>query len=168
MSDVEPARFEPATPPLSQGLAVGSALVAALALLPSPPAAALALGAVAGVLVGTRLLVRRLLDAAVLAATAGLLLAGIDGVAPPLLVVATAATLVAYDAAETGLSVGKQIGRRGRSRRLVVVRFAVAAAAAAGVSAAVYAAFLLAGRAPATAVTLLLIGGLLVAAALRR
>jgi len=165
---VDTAEFVAGVPTLSRAVTATAALVAAAALASVPLAAAVgflgALVVVAAVQRGSR----RLLDAGVGALVGGVLTAGALGAGPEPLLVAVAAALVAYDAGETGISVGEQLGRRARSRRLVAARAATSVGLTAVPTALAYGAFRLSTGAPSTAaVTLLVVGALVVAVALR-
>lgn len=165
---VDTAAFVAGVPILSRAVTATSAVVAAAALAPVPVATAIGfLGAL--ITVGAlRRGSRRLLDVGVGALVAGCLLAGALGAGPEPLLVAVAATLVAYDAGETGISIGEQLGQRARSRRLVVARLAASVGFTAVPTAIAYGVFRLSTGAPSTAaVTLLVVGAFLVAAALR-
>ena len=165
---IDTAEFVAGVPTLSRAVTATAALVAAAALTPVPIAAAAGfLGAVV-VVVAVQRAARRLLDAGVAALVAGGLAAGALGAGPEPLLVAVGATLVAYDAGETGISIGEQLGRRARSRRLVAARAATSVGLTAVPTAVAYGAFRLSTGAPSTAaVTLLVVGALLVAVALR-
>lgn len=165
---VDTAEFAAGVPTLSRAVTATAALVAAAALSPVPVAAAVGFLGALVVVAAVQRASRRLLDAGVGALVAGGLAAGALGAGPEPLLVAVAATLVAYDAGETGLSVGEQLGRRARSRRLVAARAATTVGLTAVPTAVAYGAFRLSTGAPSTAaVTLLVVGALLVAVALR-
>lgn len=165
---VDTAEFVAGVPTLSRAVTATAALVAAVALSSVPVAAAVGFIGAFVVVAALGRASRRLLDVGVGALVVGCLAAGALGVGPEPLLVAVAATLVAYDAGETGISIGTQLGRRARSRRLVAARAATSIGFTAVPTAVAYGAFRLSTGAPSTAaVTLLVVGALLVAVALR-
>lgn len=165
---VDTAEFVAGVPTLSRAVTASAALISAAALASVPLAAAVGFLGALVVVAALRKASRRLLDVGVGALVAGSLAAGAFGAAVEPLLVAVAATLVAYDAGETGISICEQLGRRARSRRLVVARAATSVGFVAVPTAVAYGAFRLSTGAPSTAaVTLLVVGAFLVAAALR-
>ncbi|MFC7234485.1 DUF7519 family protein [Halosegnis marinus] len=167
-TETEPAGFEAGVPDLARAATLSAALVAAAALAVVPVAAAV--GFLGAVLVAVALSRRSgtLLDAGVGALVVGVLVAGAAGASVEPLLVATAAALVAYDTGETGLSVAEQLGLGARTGRLVAARAATSVGVLALATGAAYAVYRFSAGAPSTAaVTLLLVGAFLVAAALR-
>lgn len=160
--------FDPGPSTLGQGLTLAVGLAAALSLAPVVPAVLVgALGAVIQT-GGLRVRSERIVGAGATALVAGLLVGGVSGTPPELLVIAAATTLVAWDVADNTRSVGEQLGRNARTERLELAHAAASLSVASIAAAAVYTVFRLSGGgAPLVAVVLLLIGATLIVAALR-
>ena len=97
------------------------------------------------------------------------LVAGLGGAGPEALLVGLLGGLLAWDTAEFGIGVGEQLGRETETRRLVVVHAGaslIVGALAAGVGYGVY--LRASGGQPVTALVFLLLGGVALAAVLRR
>ena len=159
--------IDDAPPRLSATLAVGVALVGALALAVSGPA--VAVGALGVVALGFGLRSRS--RAAVTLGSAGLfsgaLLAGLAGAGPPLLLTATATAVVAWDVAEFAIGLGETVGREAETRRAELLHAGASGALAllgAGVGLVVYR---LAGGGPALVPIALLCGAVVLVLALR-
>lgn len=149
-------------------LALVAALVAVGGLAASPPAvlagvsgagvlgAGLRYGSDAGVTAGAALLF------------VGVLVAGVFGAAPELLLVAASGTVVSWDVAENAVGVAQQLGREADTARAELVHAAGSAAVAALGSGVAYLAFTQVGGGHAeSALVFLLLGAVLLAAALR-
>jgi hypothetical protein len=145
----------------------GAAGVVATTALATAGAAALV--AVAGVLVlltGVSRGRHRLVDAGGFVAFLGVLLGGTSGGSPAAVLVATAATVVAWDAGGNAVSLGRQLGRGGDTARVEYLH----ALASAGIGVATaFVAFVLfslgpSGQPVTTLFVLLLAAALLVAA----
>ncbi|WP_255152535.1 DUF7519 family protein [Halorarius halobius] len=164
----EPAGFEPGPSNLGRGLTLAAALAAAVTLAPSLPAVAVGVVAVGLFAVALRRGSRRALGVATGALVCGLLVGGIYGTPPELLVVSAGATVLAWDVGDTALGVGEQLGRRARSERLELVHAAASLAVAVVGGAVAYTVFRLAGGGrPLLAVVLLLLGATMIVAVLR-
>lgn len=160
--------FDPGPSDLGTGLTLAAALLAAAALAPVAVAVATGVAATAVVAVGLRVGSRRVLGAGVAVLVVALLLGGVAGTPPELLLVAAAATVLAWDVGDTTLTVGEQLGRTARTARLELVHAAASLAVAAVGAALAYAVFRLAGGGrPMLAVVLLLLGATLIVASLR-
>lgn len=148
---------------------VGSLAVVALLPLAVVPTALLA--GVPGtllVVLGTAAPSDRAATGGLLGLLGGVVLAGAAGVAPGVVLAATAAALVAWDAAVQAIGLGRTLGRGAGTRRALAVHVASSASVAALVAASGYVAFrLVGGGRPVTALVLLLLGGLVLAATLR-
>lgn len=98
----------------------------------------------------------------------GVVAAGASGAAPAVVLVGTAAAVLAWDLGEQAINLGEQLGRSARTRNAELVHAAnstLVAAAAIGIG---YGLFLVAaGGQPVPALVLLLGAGVLLAAALR-
>lgn len=98
----------------------------------------------------------------------GVLVGGLAGAPPEPVLVAAAGTVVAWDVGENALTLGDQLGRAARTDRAEVVHAAASAAVAAVGSGLAYLAFVGVDRGqPTLALVLLLLGAVLLAAALR-
>ncbi|WP_143823817.1 DUF7519 family protein [Halosegnis longus] len=162
------AEFEPGVPMLTQGLVTGGGFVTALLLVSVPVAALLALvGAVAWTS-AVRRHSQRYLDGGAGIVALALVTAGLVGVEPPVLVLASGAAFVTYDLASTGLSLATQVGTLAETRQGELARLGVTAIGAAVVAGVGYVAFTLAsGSVPPAAVALIFGGVLLAGLALR-
>ena len=155
-------------PRLSEGLALGAGAVGALALVVSPPA--FGPGVLGVIAVGVGLL-RRSRAAVTLGAAGvfcGVLLAGLTGVPPELLLCSTASAVVAWDVATFAIDLGAELGRAAETRRLELVHAGASAGARARCGAVVGAVvYRLVGGGPALAPVALLCGAVVLAVALR-
>lgn len=108
---------------LSRGLAVGAGLVA-VAASGAYSWGALGVGGLALLVLGAGLVRGR--DAAVTLGAVGLfagaVVAGVRGAPAAAVLVATAASVLAWDAGRTATSVGRQLGRAADTRRVEAVR----------------------------------------------
>lgn len=153
---------------LGQALTLAAALAAAVSLLPSLPAVGLGAVGVGLFALALRRHSRRALGVGVATLVLALLVGGVYGTPPELLVVSTGATILAWDVGDTALAVGEQLGRRARTERLELVHAAAGLAVAVVGGAVAYGVFRLAGGGrPLLAVVLLLFGGTVIVAALR-
>ncbi len=163
--DVEPT---PAAPLLSVSLALAAGVLAVLALAVGSPLAGAA-GLVAVALLASALAVRslRLCTAAagwyVLAIAAG----GVTGAGAGSLVTAAVCAVVAWDVADHGLELGRQVGREAPTARNELVHAVGSLGLATGAAAVAFGAFLAAGGGrPATALVFLLLGAVALLAGL--
>ncbi|WP_255197382.1 DUF7519 family protein [Halorarius litoreus] len=153
---------------VGQGLTLAAGLVAALALAPVVPAIGIGVLATGLFAYALREQSRRTLGVAVAVLVVGLLVGGVYGTPPELLVISAAATVLAWDVGDNALSVGEQLGRRARTERLELVHAAASLAVAVVGAAFVYGVFRVAGGGqPLLAVFLLLFGATLIVAVLR-
>lgn len=167
-SPTSDASFETGPSNVGQGLTLAAALVAAVALVPVPTAVGIGVLATGLFAAGLRRESRRLLDTAAGTLVAALLVGGVYGVPAELLVVSTAAAVLAWDVADNTLTVGAQLGRRARTERLELVHAAATLSVAVVGSAFAYGVYRLAGGGrPLLAVVLLLLGATLIVAVLR-
>ncbi|MFC5278021.1 hypothetical protein ACFPM1_04475 [Halorubrum rubrum] len=156
-------------PTLAVVVSLVAAAVATLAALVADPTG----GAVVGVSVvafagGALLGSARVLSWGAAAGVAGIALAaGFGGGAEPLLV-AGVALAVAWDAADHGLSLGRQVGRAARTRRNVAVHAGTSLLAGTLSAGVVYGTYVAAaGGQPIAALALLCFGGVVLASAFR-
>jgi hypothetical protein len=152
---------------LSAALALGGVLVALAASAVSVLALLVGGGGVVAVAVGVLRGSRAALGVGVAGLFAGALLAGVLGGGPVRLLVAVAATAFAWDAGENAIGVGEQLGRAADTARAELVHAGASAGlltTAAGVG---LLAFALAGGGSPLALVALLLGAVLLVAALR-
>lgn len=152
------------------GLSAVAAVVAAGALALAGVPSALGIGAIGLVLVvaGAAAGVRRVMEWGAVVAFGGVVLAGVGGATAAPLLVALLALVVAWDAGEQAVGVGEQLGRAAPTRRAELVHVAVTAIVGAGGAAVGYGVYRLAGGGrPASALVVLLLGGVLITWALR-
>lgn len=146
-------------------LAGSVVVVALLPAWPGPVVAATGLIALAGGLVRAS---RRLFGAGAILQFAGVIVAGTVGAPPEPVLVATAATVVAWDVGEYALSLGAQLGRAARTDRPELVHAAASTGVAAAVSAVASLAYVGVDRGqPTLTLVLLLFGAVVLATALR-
>jgi len=153
------------------GLSAGAALVAVAGLAAAGVGSAAAAGAVGAALVvlTAALGERRGVDLGALVLFGAVLLAGTGGARAGPLLAAMVATVVAWDAGDTAVSLGEQLGAEARTRRAALTRTGVSALVGAGGAAVGYGVFRLAGGGrPASALVVLLLGSVLITWALRR
>jgi hypothetical protein len=150
------------------GVVGGVALVGAVALVVSVNALALALLGALLFTGGTVYGSSRLVGLGALAAFGGIAVGAISGVSTVLLLVATVGVVVAWDAAGQALDLATTVGREADSQRALTVHVAVAGGVASIAGGVGYGVFLVVGDGrPVGALVLLLVGGVLLAAALR-
>jgi len=155
--------------PFGQRLAVVAALLAVV-LAGAGSWTGLALGLVGGVVLaaGARLGRRSAVTAGGVVLFAAAFAAGVDGVAPTVVLAAAVATVVAWDAATNAISLGEQLGTAAPTARREAVH--VGATALVGVTTATVGVVvfeLVAGGAPVTALFFLLLAAVFVAIRLR-
>lgn len=109
--------FEPRPSRLGTGIAAAAGLFAVAALSVVPVAAAVAGSGLLALLAGGRRGSGRLVAAGLVGVAAGLLVAGALGAPAELLVVATVAGFLAWDATENAVSVGRQLGAAAATSR---------------------------------------------------
>lgn len=170
MVDVtESVTFDDGPTRLSAGLALALAAVATLALLTASPSGLIA-GVVAVALLapGVTRGERRLVDGAGAALLGGIAVAGIEGAPPVALVLAAAATVVAWDVGENAISVGEQLGRDAETYRAELVHAGASVGLAAGTAVVGVVGFgLTTSSQPVTTVAVLVVAVLALTAALR-
>lgn len=157
-------------PTLAASLALLSGFVSVFAL-GFGSVGALAAGAVGTVVLAGGLYAasRRLVALAGAAFLLGVLLAGGRGAAPEPLLVAALGAVLAWDLGEFALGVGEQLGREADTARLTLVHAASDLLVGVVGAGAIYGVFLATrGGQPASAVVFLLLGVVVLVAALRR
>jgi hypothetical protein len=167
----ERLEIEHAPPRLSQGIAGGAALIGAL-LAASFATLAIPFGLAGLAITAASILVVHsvgwlsLGTALILVAS---LISGAYGVlGPELMLIAVGATLLAWDAGQHGIVIGKQLGRQTRSRRPQIVHVAASAFVIGLLSSLAYLIYLFAGSGhPAPAVSIIVVGVLILAWGLR-
>lgn len=167
-ADGDGAEFETGPSSIGVALTVAASLAAVVPLAGAPMG--LGAGLFGAVLVGAGVRIERsrAFGLGVVALGGGVLLAGLSGAAPWVVVAATAGTLLAWDVGDTALVVGEQLGRAAPTARLELVHAtatAIVLAVGAGVAYAVF--YLMEGGRPTLALALLLLGATLLAATLR-
>ena len=159
--------IDDAPPRASVAIAIGVAVVGTLSLALSGPAAVVGAVGVVGLAVGLRSSSRAAVTLGAAGLFCGTLLAGLAGAPSPLLLAATAATVVAWDIAEFGIDLGETVGRTATTRRAEFVHAGTSGALAlvgAGGGSIVYR---LAGGGPALVPIALLFGAVVLVLALR-
>jgi hypothetical protein len=159
--------IDDAPPRASAAIAIGVAAIGTLSLALSGPAAVVGAVGVVGLAVGLRSSSRAAVTLGATGLFCGTLLAGLAGAPSPLLLAATAATVVAWDVAEFGVGLGETVGRGATTRRAELVHAGTSGALAmigAGVGFAVYR---LAGGGPALVPIALLFGAVVLVLTLR-
>jgi hypothetical protein len=161
------AAIDRSPPRLSVALALGVALVGVLTLVVSGPA--LGVGILGLAITGISL--ARGSQAAVTLGSAGVfcgvLLAGLAGSPPELLLFATAAVVVAWDIATFAIGLGEELGRAADTTRLELVHAGASGALALLVAAGGTAVYRLAGSGPTLASIALLCGAVVLVVFLR-
>lgn len=98
----------------------------------------------------------------------GVLIAGVLGAPPEVLLLSTAALVIAWDVAENAIGLGEQLGRTADTRQAELVHAAGSAIVAAGGATFAYVTFrAVGGTQPAAALVLLMFGGVMLASSLR-
>lgn len=162
-------RFQERPVSLGVGLAVAFAVLAAFALVGAP--VALVVAFVGGLALGAGAFRARtaLVALGVVTQLTAVLAAALGGVGTELLVVATAASVLAWDTARQAIDLGAMVGRDARAHRALLVHVSGVLAAITLASGLGYVVFRVAGGGrPMTALVLLLFGGLVIAVLLRR
>lgn len=156
-------------PSLSVWITAVAALVAVLVSGVTTEAAALGLLGLVAMPVGVSRGSRTVHTLGAVALFAGVLLAGSSGAGPAVVLVATAATVVAWDAGENAIGLGRQLGSAAETRRAELTHVGATTAVAAAVGALAYGTYRLARSGqPTMAVVLLLLAALLFAFLLDR
>ncbi|EMA54025.1 DUF7519 family protein [Halococcus thailandensis] len=156
-----------APPRTSTAIGIGVAVVGTLSLALSGPAAVVGAVGVVGFAVGLRSSSRAAVTLGAAGLFCGTVLAGLAGAPSPLLLAATAATVVAWDVAEFGIDLGETVGRAATTRRAEFVHAGTSGALAlvgAGGGSIVYR---LAGGGPALVPIALLFGAVVLVLTLR-
>lgn len=105
---------------LSVWLTAAAGVVAVAASATALVAVALGLAGLVALVVSVARGTGRLQTLGTVALFAGVLVAGVAGASPPAMLVATGATVVAWDASENALGLGRQVGSRAGTRRAVL------------------------------------------------
>lgn len=159
--DVRPTR-------LGIGLTGLFAVVALLATAVAPVVLLVNLIGVCLILAGTARGRRSLVTVGAVCLVIGVLLAGLTGMRPEPLLIAMAATVLAWDAGTQAIDIGRTLGRTADTTRALVVHVAANTITAAVVAGLGYAVYRVVGRGqPATALVLLLFGALVLGATFR-
>lgn len=87
----------------------------------------------------------------------GVLVAGLQGASPVIVVAGAAATVVAWDAGENGISLGRQLGHAAETRRAAVVHLGATTVVAVVVAVVAVVSFRMARRGQSTLASLLLL-----------
>ncbi|WP_241964445.1 hypothetical protein [Halorubrum sp. 48-1-W] len=156
-------------PTLAVVVSLVAALAGTVAALVAAPTGGAVVGASLVLLAGGSLLgSARVLSWGATTGIAGIALAaGVGGGAEPLLV-AGVALAVAWDVADHGLSLGRHVGREGRTRRNVTVHAGTSLLVGTIAGAVVYGTYVVAaGGQPIAALALLCFGGVILASAFR-
>ncbi|MFB6192054.1 MAG: hypothetical protein ABEI11_01895 [Haloarculaceae archaeon] len=150
--------FDPRPSRLGTGIAAAAGLFAVAALSVLPAAAAIAAAGLLALFAGGRGGDDRLVAGGLVGVAAGLLVAGALGAPAELLVVATVAGFLAWDAAENAVSVGAQLGAAASTARAELAHVGATVLVATGGGGVAYAASRLtdAPRPIAAAILLLL------------
>jgi len=154
-------------PRVGVAIATAAALVSALALAAVPAALPAGLVGVLAIGAGTARSSGRAVTIGLTALVVGVGIAGLLGAGPEPLLVAGAGALVAWDAGVQAVDLGETLMGAEASRPLVV-HVAVSTGVASGAAGAGYAVFrLAAGQRPFASLVLMLVGALVILAALR-
>jgi hypothetical protein len=166
---VDVTEIQRSPPPLGSSVALVSATVGLLATaLASVGAAGPSALGVLLVVLGLSRASRRLVTLGGVALFVGVLVAGVRGGGPELLLVAALGTVLAWDVGEHAIGIGEQLGRDADSSRAVLVHAATTLLVGAFGAAVCYAAFLVVGGGqPVSALVFLLLGAVALVAALR-
>lgn len=160
--------FEPRPPATAVVPAAVASLVAFAGSTASTASLALAAAGVALVVYGTQRGTRRFVTLGGGALFAAVVVSAIAGADPLLALFAGAAAVVAYDAGEHAVTLGHDVGTRGRAGAAVLVHVASTTAVALLVASLAYAVYEYGpGSLPVGGLVVLLVGGVLLAYALR-
>lgn len=140
-------------------LAALPAAAGAVALALSPAALAVAVVGAALLAVGTDRASRRIVTAGGLLALAGVFLAGIEGIRPALVLVATAGAVVSWSTGQHVVGLARQLGQDAPIDRSVGVHLATVTVASLVAGGTTLAVFRLAGRGIPRAAIFFLVGG---------
>lgn len=152
---------------LSGGLSLGAGGVA-VAAGGTALGGALGVGGLLLLAVGQLRGTRAAVTAGAWLALAGIVVAGTAGASPAVMLVGTAAAVLAWDFGEQAINLGEQLGRSARTRNAELVHAANSTLVAVAAVAVGYGLFLAgSGGQPVTALVVLLGAALLLAAALR-
>lgn len=132
-------------------------LVAVTATAVAPTAALVGLVGISVMVVGVNLPSRAVLTIGTMGLFAAVILAALAGASPELAVIGAAATVVAWDAAENGISLGQQLGRAAETTRPAIVHLVATVVVAVVVGVVVVVTFRLARRGQPTLASLLLL-----------
>lgn len=134
-----------------------AALIAVGAVSVSLPAAAVGLAGTIGMVVGVSRGSRRVHTFGAMTLFGGVLLAGLGGAPPVIVVAGAAATVVAWDAGENAISLGTQLGSAADTSRAAVVHVGATATVAVVVAVVAVLSFRMARRGQPTLASLLLL-----------
>jgi len=149
-------------------LSLLAALVVVGALTPVAAGQLVAAIGLVALVVGLQSGAGRAVDAGATLLFVGVVIAGVFGAPPELLLVATAGTVVAWDVGENAVSLGHQLGRAAGTDRAEFVHAAASTGVAAAGAGLAYVAFVgVESGQPSIALVSLLFGAVLLATALR-
>lgn len=155
-------------PQIGIGLAVLFGLIAVLTTAASLPSLVPGLFGLLFLVVGTAREIGSLVTIGAGSFVIAILVAGIAGTSPVFLLIATSATVLAWDTGIQAIDLGTMLGRKANTSRPLVVHSAASTAIAAIVSGLGYAVYhIVSGSQPVTALVLLLFGALVLIALLR-
>ncbi|HET7323503.1 MAG TPA: hypothetical protein VFJ06_04155 [Halococcus sp.] len=166
MSTRTPA-IDRSPPRLSGVLALGAAVLGTLALAVSGPALLLGALSVVVLAVGLYRGSRATITLGSVGLFCGVLVAGLAGAVPELLLVATAAAVVSWDIAGFAIDLGEEVGRAAETTRVELVHAGASALVAAVAATGGVLVYRLAGGGPALAPLALLCGAVVLVIALR-
>lgn len=159
--DTRPTRLGIGLTGLFAVVALLATAVAPIALLPN-------LLGVCLIVFGTVRGTRSVVTVGTVCLVIGVLLAGLTGVRPEPLLIATAGVVLAWDAGTQAIDIGQTLGRTADTTRVLVVHIAASTITAAVIAGLGYAVYRIVGTGqPVTALVLLLFGALVLGAAFR-
>lgn len=168
-AETDPPERDTRPPTLAVVVSLAAAAVGTLAVIVAAPLGGAVAGlSIVGLAVGSLAGSNRVLSWAAAASVAGIALAAAFGAGPEPLLVAGVALALAWDVADHGLSVGRQVGRDARTRRNVAVHAGATLLTGTFSASVVYGSYVTAsGGQPIAALALLLFGGVVLVSAFR-
>lgn len=168
-AETDPPERDTRPPTLAVVVSLAAAAVGTLSVIVAAPLGGAVTGlSIVGIAVGSLAGSDRVLSWAAAAGVVGIGLAAAFGAGPEPLLVAGVALALAWDVADHGLSVGRQVGRDARTRRNVAVHAGTTVLTGAFSAGVVYGSYVAAsGGQPIAALALLLFGGVVLVSAFR-
>jgi hypothetical protein len=163
----EPRHFDYRPTTIASALALIIGTIAVGASLAGGSAALVALAGLGTAMFGLRRGESRLITLGAAVLFGGVLLAGVFGAPPEPTLLAAAATVVSWDAAQHAVDLGQQIGRQASTERAELVHIAGSALVAITAASVAFLVFQTLASQSTLALVLLALGGLLLAALLR-